>query len=181
MEIVEGATDIDDLDGFLDQLTETGERYGVTVQAFDARYVADAAHLRRAVDHAVRALDRNTAIADDPGVEILLYAAGRRQINKALEMGVSAGGCPVALVVVDVGAHDDCDDPEGTSERPATPAETEVAAALANEIDAHPALDGTNDDHLRSFFDITDRELDATDGTISDIVRERVSLLVVER
>lgn len=181
MEIVEGTAEIDDLDGFLDRLTEIGERHGVTVQAFDARYVADAPHVRRAVDHAVRALDRNATIADDPGVEILLYAAGRRQINQALEMGVSAGECPVAAVLVDTDAHDDCDDPVGTSERLATPAENEAAAALAETLDAHSTLNETTNDQLRSFFDITDRELDATDGTISDLVRERVTLLVVER
>jgi len=181
MEIVEGTADIDDLDGSLDQLTEIGQSHGVTVQAFDARYVADAPHLRRAVDHAVRALDRNTTIADDPGVEILLYAAGRRQINQALEMGISAGRCPVAAVVVDTETHDDCDDPLGTNERPATPAETEAATALTDNLDAHPTLASTTDDQLRSFFNITDRELDATDGTVTDLVRERVTRLVVER
>lgn len=181
MEIVEGTTDINDVDAFLDSLTAVGEAHGVTVQAANARYVADAAHLRRAVDHAVRAIDRGEAIADDPGVEILLYAAGRRQINQALEMGVSAGECPVAAVVVDTTAHDDQGDPVGTSERPATEAEREAATELVEELDDGAPLDTPDEQRLRSFFDVSDRELAATDGTLSDVVRERVTLLVVER
>ena len=31
------------------------------------------------------------------------------------------------------------------------------------------------------FFDITETELDATEGTLADLVCERVALLVVER
>jgi hypothetical protein len=34
---------------------------------------------------------------------------------------------------------------------------------------------------VREFFDVTDRELRATAGTLEDIVHERVALLVVER
>jgi KEOPS complex subunit Cgi121 len=181
MEIVEGTATIDDVDAFLDSLTAIGETHGVTVQAFDARYVADAAHLRRAVDHAVRAIDRGEAIADDPGVEILLYAAGRRQINQALEMGVSTGECPVAAVVVDTAAHDDQGDSVGTQARPATDDEREAAAAVADELDGDSTLAAPEDEQLRSFFDVSDRELVATDGTLSDVIRERVALLVVER
>lgn len=181
MEIVEGTADIDDVDAFLDSHTAIEDDYGVTVQALDARYVADAAHLRRAVDHAVRAIDRDAAIADDPGVEILLYAAGRRQINRALEMGVSAGECPVAAVVVDTTVHDDRGDTVGTGDRPATEAEREAAAALAGALGEDSPLATPDDERLRSFFDVTDRELAATEGTLSDLVRERVALLVVER
>ena len=181
MQLVEGRADIDDIDEFVGRISQIGSEHGVTIQTFDARYVADAAHLRRAVDHAVRAIERGEAIADDPGVEILLYAAGRRQINRALEMGVSAGECPVVGVAVDCDAHDYRGDPVGTAARPATEAERDAAAALEAELDPERTLDTPDDDRLRSYFDVTDRELAATDGTISDLVRERVALLVVDR
>jgi KEOPS complex subunit Cgi121 len=181
MQLVTGRTDIDDVDAFVKQISAIGAEYGLTVQTFDARYVADAAHLRRAVDHAVRALDRGETIADDPGVEMLLYAAGRRQINRALEMGLSTGECPLVAVVVDTAAHDWRGDPTGTADRPSTDAEAAAADALAAEIIPAPTLDTPDRDQLRSYFDITDRELAATDGTISDLVRERIALLVVER
>lgn len=181
MRVVEGRAEIDDIDEFVERIGEIAERHGVTVQTFDARYVADAAHLRRAVDHAARAIERGETIADDPGVEILLYAAGRRQINRALEMGVSTGDCPVAGVVVDCDAHDWRSDPSGTAERPATEDERAAAETLREELRPGGTLNGTNDERLRSYFEITDRELAATEGTISDLIRERVALLVVER
>lgn len=181
MRIVEGHAEIDEIDAFVERIGEIGEEHGVTVQTFDARYVADAAHLRRAVDHAARSIERGETIADDPGVEILLYAAGRRQINQALEMGVSTGECPVVGVVVDCGSHDWRGDSVGTVDRPATDTETAAAAALEGELEPEPTLERRDDERLRSYFDIADRELDATDGTISDLVRERVALLVVER
>ncbi|MFT4947357.1 MAG: KEOPS complex subunit Cgi121 [Natronomonas sp.] len=181
MQLVEGHATIDDIDAFIGRISAIGAEYGVTVQTFDARYVADRAHVRRAVDHAVRALERDEAIADDPGVEILLYAAGRRQINRALEMGVSTGECPVVAVAVDTAAHDWGGDPTGETDRPVTDAETEAAATLEAELDSGPVLDATDDERLRSYFDVTDRELSATDGTVSDLIRERVALLVVDR
>ncbi|WP_336325612.1 KEOPS complex subunit Cgi121 [Halovenus sp. HT40] len=181
MHLVEGCTEIDDIDTFVEKISAIGAEHGVTVQTFDARYVADAAHLRRAVDHAVRAIERGEAIADDPGVEILLYAAGRRQINRALEMGVSAGKCPVVGVAVDCDAHDYRGDPVGTADRPSTEAERDAAAALEAELDPESTLDATEEKRLRSYFEVTDRELAATDGTLSDLVRERVTLLVVDR
>ena len=36
-------------------------------------------------------------------------------------------------------------------------------------------------DRVPDFFGITDRERDATDGTLADLVRERVALLTVEK
>jgi KEOPS complex subunit Cgi121 len=132
------------------------------VQAFDARYVVDRAHLERAVELARRERERGDAIARDPAVEILLYAAGRRQIQRATEMGVSAGECPVVAVAVGSEAA----------------AATDALGELVNPAETLGAFDETT---VREFFDISDRELDATAGGIADIVHERVALLVVER
>src|SRR6056297_3039892 len=106
MEVVEGRADIDDVGDFVTGLDAIGDAHGVTIQAFDARYVVDREHLTRAVDLAARARERGDTIADDFGVEILLYAAGRRQINRALAMGVSEGTCPVVAVIAGDGDGD---------------------------------------------------------------------------
>ena len=180
MEIVEGRTEIDDVRGFVEELGAIGDEYDLTVQAFDARYVADAAHLRRAVDLAVRERERGDGIADDAGVEILLYAAGRRQIDRALEMGVSEGACPVVAVAVDTADHEWVGDPTGERERPASEREQEAAAEIGGLLEPAETLDDGGE-RLRSYFDITDRELAATEGTVSDLVRERGALLVVDR
>ena len=163
MEVVEGVVDIDDVGAFVADIDEIGERHGVTVQAFDARYVVDRAHLELAVELATRARERGDTIADDFGVEILLYAAGRRQINRALEMGISEGECPVVAVVV------------GDGDRAAAAAELRERFAAAETVGEYDT------ERVREFFDVSDTELAATEGTLADAVRERVALLPVEK
>jgi KEOPS complex subunit Cgi121 len=167
MRVIEGEATVEDLDGFLDRLGAIGETHGVAVQAFDARYVVDREHLRRAVELANRAVRRGEAIARDRAVEILLYAAGRRQIDRSLAMGVAEGHSRV-VVVVDAGS--------GTEDGEAAAADAvrEVLTPAATLGDYDPGL-------VRDFFDVTDTELAATEGTLADAVHERVALLVVER
>jgi len=163
MEVVEGEADIDDVGQFVAGFDEIGTEHGVTVQAFDARYVVDRAHLERAVELATRARERDDTIADDFGVEVLLYAAGRRQIDRALEMGISEGTCPVVAVVVGDG-------------------DTAAAAdALSDRLAPATTLGEYDPERVKAFFDVTERELDATGGTLADAVRERVALLPVEK
>ncbi|MDS0220381.1 KEOPS complex subunit Cgi121 [Haloarcula sp. S1AR25-5A] len=175
MEVVEGTVDIDDVGVFVETLGSIGGRHGVTVQAFDARYVVDREHLELAVELATRARARDDTIAEDFGVEILLYAAGRRQINRALTMGVSGGTCPVAVVVV---GPESADAHEGNNG-------DEAIEAAADEVCDHltPAstLGAYDENRVRSFFDVADIELAATAGGLPDAVRERVALLPVEK
>ena len=178
MEIVAGRTEVSDVGSFVETLDDIAASHGVVVQAFDVQYVVDRTHLRRAVDLAARARDRGEAIADDAGVEMLLYAAGRRQINRALESGVSAGERAVVAVAVDLSAHD------WTAE--SAEATADEQAATADIVDALDDPDASvvgeyDPESVRSYFDVTDRELDATRGDLADIVHERVALLVVER
>jgi KEOPS complex subunit Cgi121 len=186
MEIVGGRTDVADVGEFVAAAGEIADEHGVVVQAFDARYVVDRHHLRRAVDLAARARERGDAIADDPGVEVLLYAAGRRQIDRALEMGVSEGPGPVAAVAVDLGAHEwvaSSGADRNSGDPPATADERAAADAVADLLDDADAdaLDATDDERVRSFFDVSEQELAATRGDLADVVHERVALLVVER
>ncbi|WP_117593807.1 KEOPS complex subunit Cgi121 [Haloprofundus halophilus] len=164
MRLVEGVADVGDVDAVVAALGDIAEEYGTTVQAFDARYVADRAHLERAVELADRAIERGENVAHDRAVEILLYAAGRRQIDRAFEMGLREGRLPL-VVVVDGGA------------------ESTAVDSVVDEL----RLDGTTTlgeydrNRLFEFFEITERELEATDGTVSEAVRERVALLDVEK
>ena len=165
MELVEGTATVDDVDAFVARLGEIGDAHDVTVQAFDARYVVGREHLERARALADRETERGEAIARDRAVEILLYAAGRRQINQAIEMGVDEGMTPAVVLV---------DGEDAADESAAAEAVRELLdpAATLGEFDRQRVLD---------FFDITETELDATDGTLADLVCERVALLVVER
>jgi KEOPS complex subunit Cgi121 len=182
VKVVEGVATVEDLDGFVAALDEVGAAHGVAVQAFDAAAVADRAHLRAAVARANRAVARGEQVARERAVEILLYAAGRRQIERALAMGVEEGATD-AVVVVDDGTLL----PPGTgTDPPGDGAESDEAAAAAavRDLDALSPADtlGDSDEaRLRSFFDVGDAELAATDAGLSALVRERVALLDVEK
>ena len=162
MELVEGRATVEDVDSFLQRVDGVGEATGATVQVFDARYVVDRAHLERAVELADRERERGDAVARDPAVEILLYAAGRRQIDQALTMGVSAGDCPVVAVAV------------GGDQRDAT-------RQLRELLEPAETLGAFDEERVRAFFDVTESERQATAGGIEQTVHERVALLVVER
>lgn len=162
MEVIEGTATVEDVDAFVEELGAIGAEYGVAVQAFDARYVVGREHLERAVALANRAAERDEMIARNRAVEILLYAAGRRQINRALEIGVDEGTTP-AVVVVDGGD------------------EAGAAAAVEDMLDPTATLGEYDRERVMDFFDISERELGATEGTLADVVCERVALLTVER
>lgn len=163
MKTVEGVATIDDVDAFVRRLGAIGEDHDCAIQAFDARYLAGGDHVTAAVERATRAFERGDNIADDRSVEILLYAAGRRQIDQALELGVKEGECPIVIVV-------DGDDEAGATE------------TVRELIDPETTLGTRRDeDRIQTFFDIPDAERAATDADLEALVVERVSLLVIEK
>ncbi|ELY88020.1 KEOPS complex subunit Cgi121 [Natrialba taiwanensis] len=174
MDLLECRLDIDDIDSFVADLTVISERHGTTLQTVDARYVADRRHLERAVELADRAIERDENVARDRAVEILLYAAGRRQIDRALEMGVGEGENR-AVVLIDAAPHSNSKTESNLDA--ARTAVTELEAFAGSE----PTLDHQDKGILQTFFDITDAERAATDASLAALVRERVALLDVEK
>ena len=168
MRVVEGIAEVDDLDTFLADIDRITTEYGCTIQAFDARYVVDRTHLRRALDLADRAIARGENVARDRAVEVLLYAAGRRQIDESLAMGVSEGETPVVVLVAAA-------DGTGSSD------EAGAAAAVGDLLTPAETLGAYDDDRVRTFFEVGDAELAATDASLSDLVHERVALLDVSK
>lgn len=167
--LVEGVADVDDLDAFLDAVTAIREETGAIVQTFDARYVVSPEHLTRSADLAARAFDRGENVARDRAVEILLYAAGRRQIDDALEIGVSTGETAVVALV------------DARSTTDPTAAADAAASELRALLEPTETIADYDPELVREFFDVSRRELDATTGDLSDIVLERVALLDVEK
>lgn len=182
MKVVEGIAEIDDLQRFLDRLDEIGDAHGCTVQAFDARYVVGADHLRRAVELADRAIVRGEAVARERGVEILLYAAGRRQIDRALAMGIEEGEHPLVVLVdepspaVRAALESSFDSESGDSD-PESAAVAEVEALVTPAA----TLGEYDRERVREFFDVGDAELAGVEGDLTDLVLERVALLEVEK
>ena len=119
------------------------------------------------MERADRAIARGENVARDRAVEILCYAAGRRQINRALEMGVSEGENRVVLLVDSLAGDEH--------------AEAAALDVLHEHVDSEALLGEYDEASVRSFFGIGDTELAAVDGTLADLVLERVALLDVEK
>lgn len=162
MKLVEGRATIADVNDFVARLGVIGDEFDCAVQAFDADYVAGREHLESAVEHANRAFERDENVAHDRSVEILLYAAGRRQINRALVMGVSKGTQRVVVVV------------DGDRESTA-------ADAISDLLTPADTLGTPNRETACEFFGVSERELEATTANFTDLVCERVALLEVEK
>ncbi|EMA66100.1 KEOPS complex Cgi121-like subunit [Halorubrum aidingense JCM 13560] len=185
--LVRGTAAVEDLDAFLEALDGIADETGAVVQAFDASLVVSGAHLREAVRLAARAIARDEAVARDPGVEILLYAAGRRQIDRALQLGVSEGERRIVVLVADFGDVPGADRPDADVDAAVEAVRETVFSAgasdelVAVEADADAETFDCDPDRVRDAFDITDREVAATAGGLADIVLERVALLDVEK
>jgi KEOPS complex subunit Cgi121 len=178
VKLVEGYAEVDDIDAFLASLSAIGEEHGCLVQAFDARLVASEGHLAHALRTARRAIERGETIARDPAVEVLCYAAGTRQIDVALELGVGEGRSPVVVLIA---AHDA--DSEGQDESARSDVDEAAAAVrdLIEPADLERDTEFGDPERLRECFDVGDAELDASDADLATLVRERVALLTVER
>jgi len=160
--LVEGVASVGDVDAFVAELGAVGDEHGTAVQAFDADYVADREHLASAVAHANRAFERGANVASERAVEILLYAAGRRQIRRALAMGVDEGDSEVVVVI------------DGGDEAAAADAVRDLLAEERSTL-------GGDEATLREFFDVSEVESAAAVGSLADVVWERVALLDVEK
>lgn len=157
--IVGGKVEIKDVKAFINKLAAIGEECNVTVQAVNADRVAGRGHIEFAANKAVEAFRQKTNLARDPGMEIMLYLRGRRQIEKALELGVHEGMNDVAIVIIG-------EDP-GCAE--------DKARALLDEVDDGVVdYDHKKDEALMRLYDITTAEVDI-------VGRERIPLLVRER
>ena len=179
MELVEGVGEIEDVDGLIERLGEIGRECSCVMAAFDARYLTGRKHLTRATALADRAFERGENVADARTIEILLYAAGRRQIDQALEIGVSAGEGPIVVAIERENDEQNGRKSEGDDrEKEAAAA---IERALAPGFEQRDVLGEYDEALVRDFFEISDRELKATDAGLAELVGERVALLDVEK
>jgi len=93
---------IKNIDVFLQRLLVFSEEETMVIQALDASAVYGKDHLVSAAMHAMRAFDHQTNATNSLALEILLYAAGERQIHKAIKkIGVKKGEQTIAFVLID--------------------------------------------------------------------------------
>jgi KEOPS complex subunit Cgi121 len=169
--IVAGTVSITRVDDFLDLLRDIAHKHDVTIQAMDAELIAGEEHVQSAVKKAVRAMESNKSITNDLGLEILLYAAGKRQIDRALAMGVSEGQMKVVLVIVA---------PRGGNVEGAAEKVKRIIGIKEEPVEELDLLNRDKREKLKHFFGITEEETSAVgEKKLKLLVLERVALLDV--
>jgi KEOPS complex subunit Cgi121 len=136
-------------------------RCGCIVQALDADKVVSNRHIIFATEKALSAFAQKRNIAKDAGMEIMRYASGERQIERALNMGISDKTERIALVLASRGSQ--CNWPD------------------KNELSRLLKPDGVGCscryEAVKEVFNISSAELDAVgEERIEDLVIERVAL-----
>jgi KEOPS complex subunit Cgi121 len=149
---------------FLEALREIQSSSECHIQALDAGKVACERHLTFAARKALKAFSEGRNVAKDLGVEILRYASGQRQIERALSMGLADDTERIALVAI-------CGSPEGSRSLDL------CLSRLSRIVEADGLGCSFREDAIRAAFEITDQELSAAGGErIPDLVLERVAL-----
>ncbi|HWR62804.1 MAG TPA: KEOPS complex subunit Cgi121 [Candidatus Thermoplasmatota archaeon] len=93
---------IKNIDTFVQQLLVFSKQEHLIIQAFDARLIYGKDHLISATTHAKRAFQQKTNATNSLALEILLYAAGERQIQKAIKkIGIKKGKQPIVFIITD--------------------------------------------------------------------------------
>ncbi len=101
IKVVGAKGSIQDIDLFFKQILNLSKEYNVVIQAVDADIVYGKNHLISASEHAVRAFKQKKNSTNSPAMEILLYASGERQIQRAIQkVGIKKGKINIALVFV---------------------------------------------------------------------------------
>ena len=167
---------IENVEEFIQNIRkETGN---VTVQFFDARFVAGYEHLYFAVLNALTAFKNGLSISKNLAIEILLYAAAERQIRNAVQLlGVREDTAKVAVVVL------------AESKDEVVKALDKVSSIIqAEEDESILEIDDEKFETIKKLFNVSDLELEAKlerkgleKEALKELIIERVALLVTRR
>lgn len=151
----------------------------ITVQFFNADYLAGWEHIYFAVLNALTAFKNKVNISNKLAVEILLYASAQRQIRKAIELlGITSKTENVAVVVL------------SDSQKEAEIALEKISEMLRAVKRDNELLEITDEKFwkIRKLFNVTDEEFEAElegEGlekqALKDLIIERVALLATQR
>ncbi|AKB71825.1 KEOPS complex subunit Cgi121 [Methanosarcina mazei] len=165
IEVICGEVNISDLSAFLGKINTIASDNRVTIQGLNADLLAGEKHLHFAVGKALRAVASGKNVAKDPGVEIMRYAAGERQIERSFSIGLHEGENNAVFVLL--GKIDGL---------------LIALAELRKLIEEKPcsellAYSSSKRKGILSLFGITDEEIKASgEEHIPELVIERVAL-----
>ncbi|MDV0446917.1 hypothetical protein MsAg5_07810 [Methanosarcinaceae archaeon Ag5] len=163
-----GRMSIKNLPFFLESLGSYCEDHTLTIQGFDERKVADIDHLLFAIHRTKESFSNHTNAAKNPGLEMMRFASGQRQIDKAYSMGLATGDNKCIFAI-----FGDLRNPEP------------VKSLFVDEFQLRRTTPTTLQEkkpYLMSQFGITNEELGVGgDDKLKDLVMERVALVDVTR
>jgi KEOPS complex subunit Cgi121 len=162
---------ISDVEFFIQRLMDFSKKMDICIQVFDAKFIYGKDHLISATTHAKRAFQQQTNATNTLAMEILLYAAGERQIQKAIKkMGIKKGRQELVFVL--------------TNTSDANPQKKISEAVIRRLLQTfkltfdETVISGTKDTLKR--FGITDKELSTVpEEKYGDIILEKVALVDV--
>ena len=154
---------------FLNTLKEFSLQHQAAAQAFYAPFIYGKEHIVTAVEHAIRAFRNQTQTCRSLDMEILLYAAGRRQIRDAIDtLGIKLGEPMVVAAVTD-------DELLGCDGFIGMETLTQFLIDQGLQID-HMVIPG--DDRVLQPFGVTPAEQKTVDKSMyGDLIMERVALV----
>ncbi len=143
-------------------LRDLQARHGCIILALDSRLVVSERHISFATEKALLAFSEGRNVAKDLGVEIMRYASGERQIERALAIGASNSTKRVALLLVS--SNRACPLPE--------------ASELSRMVKLDAQGCSFDQEVVRAAYNISAEEIDAAGiERIPDLVVERVALV----
>ena len=166
IQIICGTVQIPNLSDFLKVISSIASENEVVIQGLNADLIAGERHLHFAVGKAVRAVAAGRNIAKDPGIEIMRYAAGERQIERSFSIGLREGENNAVFVLF--GKMDNL---------------ILAFSAIRKLIEEKPcsellAYSDSKKKGILSLFGITDAEIEASgEEHIPEFVIERVALV----
>ncbi|MGV8078328.1 MAG: KEOPS complex subunit Cgi121 [Methanosarcina sp.] len=166
IQIICGNVRIPNLSGFLKSVSSIASENEVVIQGLNADLIAGERHLHFAVGKALRAVAAGRNIAKDPGIEIMRYAAGERQIERSFSIGLSEGENNAVFVLL--GKMDNL---------------ILALSAVRKLMEEKPcsellAYSDSKRKGILSLFGITDAEIEASgEEYIAELVIERVALV----
>ncbi|MCC4767788.1 hypothetical protein FXW07_14555 [Methanosarcina sp. DH1] len=165
IQVICGNVNIPNLSGFLKSINSIASENDVIIQGLNADLIAGERHLHFAVGKALRAIAAGRNIANDPGIEIMRYASGERQIERSFSIGLCKGENNAVFVLL--GKMDNL---------------VLALSALKELITEKPcsellAYSDYKKQGILSVFGITDAEIEASgEEHIPELVIERVAL-----
>ena len=170
IKLVGAKGNIQDIDLFLKEILSLADEYDIVIQVMDADWIYGKNHLISAINHAKRAFEQKNNSTNSLAMEILLYASGERQIQKAIKkIGVKKGKGNIAFVFT----NKDNYEIEKISEEV-----IEKVLAIFDLEREDKVLEG--DSNTLKKFGITKKELNALpESKYGDIILEKVAMVDV--